>query len=338
MSRRDIAVRVVGVAAAGVVTMGADCCVRRDRDCDEWRWLDYDEPLRAADHGVAVGPGGALAVAVEDLDGGFPYFRFEPRDSDTDADLHAVVEGYDSCPSVTVGDRGTIRFAYDDEATWHTPEVPATAASLRGLAADCPFTTAVAVGDGGTVLVAHDTIELWQARPSGTDRRLRAVALAGELIVAVGDGGTVLRSVDLGDTWAPVAVGTTADLLTVKLALSSDEGQPAVGWIGAADGGLLQSEDDGETWTAIEAGITEPVRQFGPGYDTYGNYALPLNFLGDTGLWVWDLWSERLERVHAFDEPVHAFTWAGPPTRGSELTVFVDGGMFAYLECQTCGP
>ncbi|MCY0988131.1 hypothetical protein OV203_13415 [Nannocystis sp. ILAH1] len=305
-----------------------------DKDCDRWYGAAHDAPLRVVSHNLAVGPGGALAVA-EQVEG-FPRLRYAPRPSGTSVDLHAAISpaGFE-CPLVAVGDRGTILVSEDDGERWSTPATPVRDA-LRAVDIDCPFTTAAAVGDAGALLVARTNLDLWTPRETGTDRTLRAVALAGDLGFAAGDGGTVLRSLDRADTWAPIALGTSVDLVAVEFLVYPRQRDTAV--IAGVDGVVWASDDDGERWREIDTGLPEPLLQLeiGPFYPRDGRLQLSLSMLTDSGVWHWyDRADDPLSLPYPLELRVHSFTEAsmfGDPGP----VVLVDGGLQAWRPCMTC--
>lgn len=104
----------------------------------------------------------------------------------------------------------------------------------------------IAVGDSGAVLVRRSGGH-WDARASGTDAALHAIAFADDstfVAVAVGAGGAIVRTVDGGESWDRVDPGSGADLHAVVFGNFS--GAVAVG-----EGIAVRSEDQGGSWTPV---------------------------------------------------------------------------------------
>ena len=103
----------------------------------------------------------------------------------------------------------------------------------------------IAVGDSGAVLVRRSGGH-WDARASGTDAALHAIAFADDstfVAVAVGAGGAIVRTVDGGESWDRVDPGSDADLHAVVFGNFS--GAVAVGE------GIATAADQGSSWTPV---------------------------------------------------------------------------------------
>ena len=155
--------------------------------------------------------------------------------------------------AVAVGAAGAIMESADGGKTWKPDADVPTPLSLLGVALAKGH--AIAVGQQGTVLL-QDSPGQWSKADSGTDSRLFAVALNGNVAVTVGAFGTVLRSADAGKTWTAIAPdwskytanGEQPHLYDVAL---DDKGAIT---IAGEFGFILRSTDAGKTWKALHKG------------------------------------------------------------------------------------
>lgn len=112
--------------------------------------------------------------------------------------LNCVI--YDGSRYISVGDRGTIKYAITP-SFWVDTDSGITE-NLRGIAYnnDSIQPLWVAVGDAGTILVASDLLGPWARAASNTNNNIKSVIYTGYRWLAVGDAGTILWS-DTGLIW-----------------------------------------------------------------------------------------------------------------------------------------
>jgi photosystem II stability/assembly factor-like uncharacterized protein len=171
--------------------------------------------------------------------------------------------------SVAVGAAGAIMESADGGKTWKADGDVPTPLSLFGVTLAKGH--AIAVGQQGTVLL-QDEPGKWSKTDSGTDSRLFAVALDGNVAVSVGAFGTVIRSADAGKTWTAIAPdwtkytanGEQPHLYDVAL---DDKG---VITIAGEFGFIMRSADAGKTWKQLHKGeasiFAMQLRPDGVGY------------------------------------------------------------------------
>jgi photosystem II stability/assembly factor-like uncharacterized protein len=132
---------------------------------------------------------------------------------------------------------------YNARAQW-VPQNSGTSVSLRDIAV-LDSLTMIAVGDSGIILKTIDGGNVWSRRPSGTAKKIRALAFSSfdhRFLIGVGRS-QQLKSTDSGDSWAVDSIGGNY----VAVACSPDS-VPAI-CMGTDNGTIRLSTDAGGTWT-----------------------------------------------------------------------------------------
>lgn len=164
---------------------------------------------------------------------------------------------------VAVGEGGAVYSSNDNQKTWTSRSLPATAAGRQLNDVTFAFGRFIAVGDAGTIVYSADGVT-WSASTinstaSLSNTNLTAMAFSGATLMAVGQGGTVLTSGD-GITWTAQATNITQNLNAVAMSTGVTATLPAVAttatfWVAVGDAGAVYTSADGVTWTARNTGL-----------------------------------------------------------------------------------
>jgi hypothetical protein len=170
---------------------------------------------------------------------------------------------YSAFVFVAVGEGGAVYSSADNQKTWTSRSLPATAAGRQLNDVTFAFGRFIAVGEAGTIVYSADGVT-WTASTvnstvSLSNTNLAAMAFSGSTLMAVGQGGTVLTSGD-GITWTAQATNITQNLNAVAISSGVTTTLPtavttSTFWVVVGDAGAIYTSLDGLTWTAQNAGL-----------------------------------------------------------------------------------